>query len=82
MVNLIYIFFPPPLHRIEHQQMRGGGDAPFDFVQMHHLQAVARTRVIAGPIRRPKRRTQSQTPNPPHAIDTHSHALLHDSKFQ
>jgi hypothetical protein len=70
---LFNIFFPPPLHGIKRQQMRGSGDAAFDFVQMHHVQAVACTRVIAGAIGCAKRRTQGQTPNPTHAIDADSH---------
>jgi hypothetical protein len=37
---------PAALHAVELQQVRGGGSAALEFVEVHHVQPVAGARVV------------------------------------
>ncbi len=60
---------PLALHAVEGEQVGGGGRAALDFVEVHHLQAVARARVVCLPLCRTHRSTQCQAPDAAHAVD-------------
>jgi len=65
---------PFALHRVKCQQVRGGGRAAFDFVEVHHLQAVAGARLFRK--RSAPRPAPNAAPNgqSAHAIDSDPHA--------
>ena len=68
---------PFALHAVEGQQVRGGRATAFDLIDINHLQAVARARIVGGPFRGAQGGAQCQAPDTAHAIDPdlHDHSL-------
>ena len=67
---------PLALHRVKRQQVGGGGSAAFDFVQVHHFQAIAAARVVQRALGGAHGRAQRQTANAAHSVDTDFHDTL------
>jgi len=49
------------------------GRTAFDFIEVHHLQSVARARVMVRSIDGPKGGAQCQAPHSSHAVDPNVH---------
>jgi hypothetical protein len=60
---------PAALHAVELQQVRGGRGAALDLVEVHHLQPVARARVVLRALGRAHGRAQRQPADAAHAVD-------------
>lgn len=69
---------PLALHRVKGQQMGRGGRSALEFVEVHHRQAVARAGIVRLALGRAHGRTQGQTADAAHSVDTD----FHDRSFQ
>jgi hypothetical protein len=58
--------------------MRCGRNATFEFVQVHHLQAVACAGIVLLALGSAQGSSQGQTANAAHAVDTDFHGLSFD----
>ena len=67
---------PLALHRVKRQQVGGGGSAAFDFIQVHHFQAIAAAWVVQRALGGAHGRAQRQTANAAHSVDTDFHDTL------
>ena len=65
---------PAALHAVELQQVRGGGGAALEFVEVHDLQPVAGARVVRRPLGSAHRRAQCQAADAAHAVDADFHS--------
>ena len=70
---------PAALHGVELHQMGGGLGVALDFIQMHHLQAIAGAGVIVRALHRAECGAQRQPAHAAHAVDTDSHVVLLDT---
>jgi hypothetical protein len=66
---------PFALHAVKRQQMRSGRRAAFEFVQVHHLQAVSCAGVVRLTLGSAHGRTQGQTANAAHSVDSDFHGV-------
>ena len=63
------------------QQVGGGGGAALEFVEVHHLQAVAGARVIRWPFGCAHRGAQGQAADAAHAVDADFHVNSYISRI-
>ena len=63
-------------HAGEPPDHRGRGGAALELVEVHHLEAVARARVVRGPLGRAHRGAQRQTADAAHAVDAYFHEVV------
>jgi hypothetical protein len=54
--------------------MRRGGGATLELVEVNHLQAISRARVVGLTLRSPQGRTQCQPADTAHSIDSDFHS--------
>jgi hypothetical protein len=66
---------PAALHGVELHQVGGGLGVTLDFVQVHHLQAVAHAGVVVRALHSAECGAQRQPAHAAHAVDTDFHAL-------
>ena len=64
---------PATLHAVEFKQMGGRSGPALDLVEMHDVEPVAGTRIIALAVGCAERRPQRETPDAPHAVDADPH---------
>jgi hypothetical protein len=67
------VLAPFALHAVEGQQVRGGRGSSLDLVEMDHLQAIARARIVGGPFRGAEGCPQGEAADTAHAIDPDFH---------
>ena len=65
------------MHAVEFEQMRGGGDAAFQLVDVHNVEPVGRARVARRAVDSAECGAQRQPPDPAHAVDTDFHRRAH-----